>query len=102
MPAMQLLLLAKDEKLIRLPAVLATVLENRHIFSFHMSFKSFWLRHNIALWLDEEGKANRTMPGKRLNKVTKVYRIRNGIANILSCLSPKSGGRPCLGKSGVI
>jgi len=60
------------------------------------------LMHNILLWLDEQGKTHRRMLWKRLNKVIKVYRIRNGIANTMLCLSRKSGGRPYLGKSDAI
>jgi hypothetical protein len=41
------------------------------------------------------------MLGKRLNKVIKVYRNPNGVANTTLCLSPKSDARRCLGKSGV-
>ena len=52
----------------------------------------------MLLWLDERGKTHRKMVWKRSKKVTRVCRVRSGIAGAMLYLSP-SGGGARLGKS---
>jgi hypothetical protein len=60
------------------------------------------LRHNVLLWLDEKGKIHRRMLWQKGIWVIKAYLIPNGIANTMSCLSPRSAGKPYLGRPGAI
>jgi hypothetical protein len=56
------------------------------------------LKHNPFQWLDEKSGKPRRMLWQKVIKVIKVYPILIESANTMLGLSPKSDGKPCLGR----